>query len=307
MNTIAAKTPANSDVTYLKSYNKTPSNHTLIKRKAEFDFDADIPRFWQGEVFATRMLDAMQLAFPDGERMFIQSIRNYEDKITDPVLKRQVKEFIYQEAQHGIAHTEFTEMLTEQGLNVNGPVKLMKNMMVTFTDKAPKKVVLAATVAAEHLTASLGEFLVGSEDNMLTKAHPSIKAMYMWHGVEEVEHKAVAFDVYEQVAGGGYFTRALALAAIYPFALIPLTAGTMAMMQVDGELNVKELRKGVSVMFGKNGIFRKTFPAVMSYYKPSFHPWQSGYPANYHDWKAAYEESGDMTQAMIAVDRVACL
>lgn len=285
------------------SYLGTPADHTLVPRVAKFDFDVDIPKFWQGEVFATRMFDAMQLAFPDGERMFIQSVRNYADKITDPILKQQVKDFIFQEAQHGKAHTDFTETLTKQGLNVKGTVRIIKKAMLFFQDKAPHKYQLASTVAAEHLTASLGEFMLSnSDDNLLKNAHPTMKSFYMWHGIEEVEHKAVAFDVYEQVAGGGYFTRAMALSLMYPMAIVPLTLGTMAMMHTDGELNIKEMRKGAVAMFGKKGIWRKTFPAIMSFYKPSFHPWESGYPKGFHEWKEVYGKSENMVAAMDAAE-----
>ncbi|MBL4867006.1 MAG: metal-dependent hydrolase [Pseudomonadales bacterium] len=294
----------NVAVSHLEGYSLTPLDHTLVPRVAKFEFDgSSIPRFWQGEVFATRMFDAMQLAFPDGERMFIHAVRNYADKVTDPVLKEQVKHFIFQEAQHGMAHTDFTETLTKQGLKVKGVVKFIKKGMLLFQDKAPHKYQLASTVAAEHLTASLGEFMLSTENNLLSNADPKMKAFYMWHGIEEVEHKAVAFDVYQQVAGGGYFTRSLALALMYPMAIFPLMAGTMAMMHVDGELSIKELRKGVIAMFGKQGIWRKTFPAVMSFYNPSFHPWQTGYPKGFHEWKKAYEETnGDMEAAMYAAE-----
>ncbi|MBL4868455.1 MAG: metal-dependent hydrolase, partial [Pseudomonadales bacterium] len=160
----------------LNSYAETPSDHDLVPRKADFDFgeDINIPRYWQGEAFASRMLDALQLGFPDGERMFIQSVRNYVDDITDPVLKEQVKQFIYQEAQHGIGHTDFTESLVKQGLQVNGVVKLIKSATLAFK-KTPRKYQLAATVAAEHMTASLGEFLLSEDDNILKNAHPAMK------------------------------------------------------------------------------------------------------------------------------------
>jgi len=279
---------------------KTPEEHTVVPRTLDFTFD-DIPKHWQGEVFATRMLDALQLAFPDGERMFIQSVRNYADQIEDPELKKQVKEFIFQEAQHGKAHTEFTDHLSEQGLQVDGAVKLIKNILGVFQTRAPKKFQLAAPVAAEHLTATLGEHMMNEKENLISNAHPTMKAFYMWHAIEEIEHKAVAWDVYESAAGGGYFTRAAALALLYPFALIPLTGGTLAMMYADGEINRKELAKGAKVMFGKKGIWRKTFPKVMEFYKPNFHPWKTGKPVHFDAWKAKYEETQDPIQAMNAV------
>jgi len=34
----------------------------------------------------------------------------------------------------------------------------------------------------------------------------NFKQLWRWHAIEETEHKAVAFDVYQAV-GGGYFRR----------------------------------------------------------------------------------------------------
>ena len=279
---------------------QTPKTHTLVSRTVEFPFE-DVPKHWQGGVFATRMFDAMQLAFPDGERMFIQSVRNYINEIDNPELKEQVKHFIFQEGQHGKSHTEFTDHLTSQGLKVQPSVKQIKKLLQLFQDKTPKKFQLAATVAAEHLTATLGEHMFDEYDNLLKDAHPTMRAFYLWHGVEEVEHKAVAWDVYENVAGGGYFTRATAMALLYPLAIAPLTVGTMAMMYVDGELNTKEVKKGMSMMFGRKGLWSNTFPKVMKFYKPNFHPWETGYPKRFHKWKEVYSKTNDPIAAADAI------
>ena len=53
-----------------------PEGHTIIPRKGIFPFSPNIPRNWQGEMATTRFFDLIQLGFPDGERMFINSIRN---------------------------------------------------------------------------------------------------------------------------------------------------------------------------------------------------------------------------------------
>ena len=43
--------------------------------------------------------------------------------------------------------------------------------------------------------------LVMEDSRFLGDAHPTYKAMWYWHAVEETEHKAVAYDVYEQCVG----------------------------------------------------------------------------------------------------------
>ena len=48
--------------------------------------------------------------------------------------------------------------------------------------------------------------------------------LWMWHALEEIEHKGVAFDVYEAV-GGGYLRRALAM--LWVTVLFALTLGVI--------------------------------------------------------------------------------
>ena len=75
----------------------------VVRTNLDFKLD-EIPRFWfGGDPFLTRMFDALSLTFPDGERYFIQSVRLFRDKITDPDLQKRVADFIRQEAQHGLS------------------------------------------------------------------------------------------------------------------------------------------------------------------------------------------------------------
>lgn len=62
-------------------------------RKPRFDL-SDVPVFWNdGDPVLTRFFDALSIHFPDGERFFIQSVRNYQDLVTDPKLKKISKTF----------------------------------------------------------------------------------------------------------------------------------------------------------------------------------------------------------------------
>ena len=50
------------------------------------------------------------------------------------------------------------------------------------------------TAGAEHYTAVLGAGAI-EEFDLLADADPTMRALIVWHATEEVEHKAVAFDV----------------------------------------------------------------------------------------------------------------
>jgi len=52
-------------------------------RKVAFDVSS-VPRHWNGgDPVLTRFFDALSVHFPEGERFFIQSVRNFKDQVTD--------------------------------------------------------------------------------------------------------------------------------------------------------------------------------------------------------------------------------
>jgi len=75
--------------------------HDLKVRRMDFDFPDDIPDFWYGnDPFRTLLLATLSAGFPDGERFFIDSVRHYRDRITDPALQKAISAFIGQEGHH---------------------------------------------------------------------------------------------------------------------------------------------------------------------------------------------------------------
>lgn len=267
-------------------------------RKPRFDV-SDVPVFWNdGDPVLTRFFDALSMHFPDGERFFIQSVRNYQDQIRDPKLKEDVKNFFRQEAQHGIVHDEYNAVMEAQGIHVEKAISRLKLVLRLTQKYLPAKYQLAMTAAFEHITATLGEGFMDGEGEMFKNAHPSMRAMFMWHGVEEVEHKAVAFDVYDKVAGGGYVTRTSAL--IIGTVLMHAIVGSVLwhMLKVD-KLSGRPLllAKGLYRLYGPNGLLTRLVPRYLDWFKPGFHPWDTGIPERVHAWLAEYERHHDPMEA----------
>src|SRR5262245_42019064 len=92
--------------------NTTPVE--IVRRRPNIDFGSSNAPIWHrpGTEIAD-FLNAVSFLFPPGERFFIQSVRNYQDEITDPVLKEQVRDFIYQEAMHSREHSRANAVLSE--------------------------------------------------------------------------------------------------------------------------------------------------------------------------------------------------
>ena len=269
----------------------------------DFGLDGDIPKYWfGGDPFRTRFFDAMSLLFPEGEKFFIACVRDYRDHIDDPDLQAQVKDFMYQEGQHGMVHTKFNNRLKAQGIAVDEVLRRQNEIMFGFFRKRfSAAYTLGQTAAAEHMTALMAHGFFGTD--MFADADPRIRAMYAWHAVEEIEHKAVAYDVYEKVAKGGYWTRVLSMLQVsltFPLHVFMIMSH---MFKVDGVKNRFRLWvRGLWWLYGPGGLYPRLLPHFLTYFKPGFHPWKHGDMDIYRQWVRAYEARGG--DAVAASDEV---
>lgn len=267
----------------------------VVRSNLDFKLD-DIPRFWfGGDAFKTRMFDALSLTFPDGERYFIESVRLFRDKITDPDLKKRVADFIRQEAQHGIAHDKMNHLMIKQGMPVEQFTKRLRTMFRFELTKRSPQYNIAMTAAAEHLTALMAETFYSRKDT-LQDAHPFVRALFAWHAIEEMEHRDVAFDVMKQVGEVPESTRkmTLALTTALMFSLTMYRANIM--LKCDGFSKRERLnmfRKGLPWFLGRQGILTARRKEYLDWFKPDFHPNQHPIIRQYPVWVETMETTND--------------
>src|SRR5690606_27734317 len=85
-------------------------------RRMDFEFAEDTKRYWyRDSAFLTTFWTTLSTLFPEGETFFVDSVRNYRDQVTDPILKAQVAGFIGQEAMHSKEHAAFNELADKHG------------------------------------------------------------------------------------------------------------------------------------------------------------------------------------------------
>jgi uncharacterized protein len=163
----------------------------------------DLPKHFaeDGDIVGSHLIASLSAVFPDGEDFFVRSVRHYRDQITDPDLKRQVSGFIGQEAIHGREHRDFNTRLAELGYPTKQVERFTKKGLALRERIAPPASNLAATAALEHFTATLAESILGDERTRDMIGDETVKGLFLWHALEESEHKAVAFDVYKAVGG----------------------------------------------------------------------------------------------------------
>jgi predicted metal-dependent hydrolase len=179
-------------------------DRTVPTRRMAFEQSMrDVPRHFaaDGDLIASHLTAALSSVFPDGEDYFVRSVRHFRDQITDPVLKRQVAGFIGQEAVHGREHRVFNDRLDELGYPTKRYERFTKAGLKFRERILTPKSNLAATAALEHFTATLAELVLTDEEIRHLFGHAAVRDLFVWHALEESEHKAVAFDVYKAVGG----------------------------------------------------------------------------------------------------------
>lgn len=252
----------------------TPAGLKIRPRHMDFDFPNPLPRHWHsGDAFKSHLFDSMSVLFPDGERFFIDSVRKFRDQISDPELSEQIRGFIGQEGHHSREHLVYSDRLRDLGYDITRMENRAKKRIHYTQKKFSAKRQLAATAAMEHITAIMADGLLRNEKQM-EGAHPMMRQLWRWHALEETEHKAVAFDVYNQVGGDRKILhRAMRIGTF--FFIKDTFLGLAHMLKQDGLLwNWRIWRDGLRWMWGKEGVFRPMIKTYKDFFKEDFHPWQ---------------------------------
>jgi len=277
----------------------------IPREKLDFGLSGDIPKYWfDGHPFKTRMFDALSTIFPEGERYFIACVRDYRDQVTDPKLLADIRDFIRQEGQHGLVHTNYNKRLESQGIDVNGVEQFTRKALFGVLRKyLPALTTLAHTAALEHLTATLADLLI-SNPTVAQEMDHRMHALYVWHGMEEVEHKSVAFDVMQQVGKAGYLRRVLPfLLASFAFPINTFII-TRRMLKADGFnawQRTKLIASGFVWLYRPGGFLWRFWGPYLSYLKPGFHPWHKPQDDSYHEWAKVMASTGDPLAAREAL------
>ncbi|HUE92355.1 metal-dependent hydrolase [Pseudomonas sp.] len=256
----------------MTAQSSTPSASFPVRRM-DFSF-SDSQKFWfAGDPFMSHFMNNLSSLFPYGEKFFVDSVRAVRDEVTEPQLKKDISAFIGQEAMHSKEHAAYNDYAAEHGIDLERLELRIKVLLEWATKLSTKKQRLAATCALEHFTATMAEQLLQREDLTTQMNDPKLYQLWMWHAIEENEHKAVCYDVYQQVYGG-YFTRTITMAITTLIFLGVIGWFQVHLLRKDGQLfNWRSWGKGLKMLFGpRNGFLTKLLLPYLDYYRPGFHP-----------------------------------
>jgi len=276
------------------------SNDRVIKpRRMEFDMTQQQDKyFFGGNPIISTLMYALSASFPDGERFFIDSVRHYQKDIDDPVLSKQIRGFIGQEAHHSRIHEDFNEQVENLDLAMDRIDKHFKHRIGMVRSKFNPAQQLAVTAALEHITATLAQWVLENSRSFDgIAANSPFRNMLIWHAMEEIEHKAVAFDVYRAVVNNEKQRITIAKLVFRTF-WIQMAVAQAKLLWHDRKMpSLAHIREAWTFMWGDNGFRSWAAPEFKRYLEPGFHPDQIDQNHLLEQWRDNYPEVAALQMA----------
>ncbi len=254
----------------------TPDDLTIIKRDWKFGRGANYERWWfGGDVIRTAFFTALSATFPIGEKYFMTSVKHYRDETSMP-LRGQIDDFMYQESMHSREHVFFNQQAERAGYDIK-KLEERTRRMVNWAKSRPALLQLSSTCALEHFTATLANAAL-SDDLQLEGMPEEALKMWRWHAVEEIEHKAVAYDTLVHVtrnrsAFSNWWRRCVVMTfSTIRFHMV-LFGNIKDLLKEDGMNDAKTWSRMLRYLYGRKGPMRILVVGAFGYMKPRFHPW----------------------------------
>ncbi len=179
----------------------------LQVRKMRFAFaDHHVPFLWNetnpGFSSMANSVSFLAVAF---EKMIGAMIPEAKPLITDPVVAEEADAFVRQEGQHAWAHRQHAK-----GLIKSYPAlkETFDDVIATFDDltaNTPLRYRLAYTADLEATFTPVFKLMLDNDDTLFAPGDDRVASLFLWHFVEEVEHRSSALIIYDHVVADAFY------------------------------------------------------------------------------------------------------
>ncbi|HET9874974.1 MAG TPA: metal-dependent hydrolase [Mycobacterium sp.] len=179
----------------------------LQVRKMRFGFaDYDVPFLWnETNPGFSAMANAVSFLAVAFEKMITAMIPEAKPLIKDPAVLEEADAFVRQEGQHSMAHRQHVK-----GLIRSYPAlkETFDDVVASFDDltkNTPLKYRLAYTADLEATFTPVFKLMLDNDDTLFAPGDDRVASLFLWHFVEEVEHRSSALIIYNDVVADPFY------------------------------------------------------------------------------------------------------
>lgn len=190
----------------------TTADRALSPRDMRFEYPDDFRAEWQPlKPEFSAACNALSLGMPYGEPYVVSSVRRVRDRLGDEQLRDQVDSYLAQERSHYRQHRRFNELLTAQHPGLRWVERGLARSYRWLARHGSTEFNVAFAAGFEAVAFASARWIDSHRRELFDGADRVPSTLFLWHLAEEVEHKTVAFDVWQAVDGRRWrYARAMA-------------------------------------------------------------------------------------------------
>ena len=179
----------------------------LIVRKLRFAFsEYPVPFLWnEANPAFSSMANAVSLLAIGFEKMIVSTMADVTPTITDPEIAEEADAFVRQEGQHSMAHRGHAKALIKAYPGLKETLNECNAMFDALVAETPLRYRLAYTADLEATFTPVFKLMLDHDDTLFAPGDDRVSSLFLWHFVEEVEHRSSALIIYDAVVGDPWY------------------------------------------------------------------------------------------------------
>jgi hypothetical protein len=176
-----------------------PMDEILVRRlRFKFDKSEDFNPIWSktNPEFSI-FLNALGIHIPHFEKFLVKVMNRNLDKINNKMLEDDINNIVGQESLHASNFFKWTKAMSKRYPKLEKLDKNAKKYFDRSLREKNEKFNIGFTAGYETFTFLGGMIILKNYNKYMKKADPTLRAFWVWHQVEEVEHGSVAFDFFK--------------------------------------------------------------------------------------------------------------
>lgn len=264
------------------------NDERMVVRQMPFDFGTENGHWQPHSPEFSQVVNSASLAMPYLEPYLIRSMRKARPLITDPRLQAELDLYVKQEATHYKQHRRFNDTLASKGYAcIAGLESVLASDYVKLESTRSLQFNLAYAEGFESMALALGEMLIEDREELFAGAETSVASLILWHFVEEIEHKNVAYDVFDHLYGS-YAWRMFGLIYATGHIFWRTGQGYRALLKEDSLWSNLASRWTMMKLLVR--LVGRIAPRWLRIWHPDYHPSKVSDPSWGKSWASLYED-----------------
>jgi predicted metal-dependent hydrolase len=171
-----------------------------------FQFGDDTPFQWNpaNPLFGVAM-NSLSFVAPPFERYMVAAVRLAMPRIGDPAVAAEADAFLRQEAQHARVHRLHVAALTKQYPGLAEVSAELERRFDRLLETKSLEYHLAYAADIEATFTPMFNVWLRHRDTLFDNGDPRVAPLFLWHLVEEIEHRSSAYVIYNAVVSDPWY------------------------------------------------------------------------------------------------------